>query len=121
MKKSSDERVQKFLADTSEVDGEKHSILQACRKIVFATNPQTGERMMYGGIMFSIEENDFGGIFASKKHVSFEFNNGYEMDDPNGFLEGSGKYRRHLKLKSIGDVRSKKVEFFVKQVMSGKA
>ena len=121
MKKSSDERVQKFLEDTSEVDSEKYTILQKCREIVFAAGPETGERMMYGGIMFSIAGNDFGGIFASKKHVSFEFNKGHELDDPNNFLEGSGKFRRHLKLKSVDNVHDKNVAFFVKQVMTGKA
>ena len=32
-----------------------------------------------------------------KKHISVEFDRGSGMQDPNNFLEGSGKNRRHLK------------------------
>ncbi len=39
---------------------------------------------MYGGIMFSLDD-DFGGIFVRKNHISFEFGNGFAMDDPDKF------------------------------------
>ena len=65
MKKSKDERVQNFLEDILSVDEEKYKILQGLRKIVFRYYPKVKERIMYGGIMFSLEEKDFGGIFAS--------------------------------------------------------
>lgn len=116
LKKSKDMGVQKFLEDTILKDKEKSEILFQLREIVFKIYPKVKERMMYGGIMFSLEE-DFGGIFVSKKHVSFEFGNGFEMKDPNGFLEGTGKYRRHLKIKSISEIQEKTVEFFVKQAI----
>ncbi len=44
--------------------------------------------------MFSLDE-DFGGLFVRKRHISFEFGKGFLMDDPNKILEGKGKYRRH--------------------------
>ncbi len=69
---------------------------------------------MYGGIMFSIED-DFGGIFVRKNHVSFEFSSGSQMDDPNNILEGTGQFRRHLKIRSMADIDAKIVKFFVKQ------
>lgn len=37
------------------------------------------------------------------------------MQDPNDFLEGSGKYRRHLKIFQQEDVKNKEVEYYVKQ------
>ena len=63
---------------------------------------------MYGGIIFSLAD-DFGGIFVYKNHVSFEFSYGYKLDDPSKLLEGNGKYRRHLKIKSIEDLEIKKI------------
>ncbi len=69
---------------------------------------------MYGGIMFSIED-DFGGVFVRKNHISFEFSSGVQMDDPDNILEGTGQFRRHLKIQSLDDIKDKKVEFFVKQ------
>ena len=71
--------------------------------------------MMYGGIIFSLS-TDFGGVFVYKNHVSFEFSLGYKLDDPEKLLEGGGKYRRHLKMKSLEQVKMKKVDFYLKQI-----
>ncbi len=114
----SDKRIQGFLDDLAAIKAHQFEIVQSCRGLVFELSPEVEERMMYGGIMFSLKSEDFGGVFASKNHVSFEFNRGFELQDPNGFLEGKGKFRRHLKLKSIDDVTSKTVEFFVRQVVA---
>ena len=77
---------------------------------------ETNERIMYGGIMFSFK-SDFGGLFVRKNHISFEFGFGVYMDDPYNVLEGSGKLRRHLKIRSLADIEDKKVDFFVKQAL----
>ena len=114
MKKSKNEQVQKLLEEIMIFDSEKFEILQNLRKIVFSNYPKTNERIMYGGIMFSLED-DFGGLFVRKKHVSFEFGSGAFMNDPHKMLEGTGKFRRHLKIRSLADIEDKKVDFFVKQ------
>lgn len=76
-------------------------------------------RPMYGGLVFELEQanhkTQIGGVFISKKHVSFEFTNGYLFDDPNGLLEGGGKFRRHLKLRSFNDIDDKQLTMFFKQ------
>ena len=116
MKKSKNEKVQKFLEEIMMFSDEQFNILQKLREIVFKILPKTNERMMYGGIMFALE-NDFGGVFVSKNHISFEFSNGFTFKDPDKLLEGKGKFRRHLKIKSLLDVNNKKVEYFVKQAV----
>ena len=115
MKKSKNDQVQKFLCEIEEFDVEKFKILQGLRKTVFSTYPKVNERILYGGIMFSLEK-DFGGLFVSKNHVSFEFSNGYKMTDPKKLLEGTGKFRRHLKIRLLNDIKNKEVAYFVKQV-----
>jgi len=107
--------VQVFIDELRNIDSQQCSIFQKLRDIVFAVYPQVKERIIYGGIMFSFGK-DIGGIFPYKKHISFEFGNGYKMKDPNGLLEGKGKFRRHLKLASITDIKTKEVLFFVKQM-----
>ncbi|MBL4707588.1 MAG: DUF1801 domain-containing protein [Flavobacteriales bacterium] len=114
MKKPRNEQVKKFIDDIADTDDEKFLILKKLRKIVFDTYPEVDERIMYGGIMFSLSD-DFGGAFVSKKHVSFEFSKGFEFDDPLNLLEGAGKSRRHLKLRTIADIDDKQFDFFVKQ------
>ncbi|MCP4703388.1 MAG: DUF1801 domain-containing protein [candidate division Zixibacteria bacterium] len=116
MKKSKDKKVHEFLEDVLMIDSEKYEIMQKLRKIVFDIFPKSNERMMYGGIMFSLED-DFGGIFIRKNHISFEFSSGVHMDDPDNILEGKGKFRRHLKIRSMSDIKDKTVEFFIKQAL----
>ncbi len=116
MKNSKNEQVQDFLDEMAVEDEGKFEILQGLHKLVFRVYPQVGERMMYGGIMFLLDGEDFGGIFPSKKHISFEFSQGYKLRDPKKLLEGTGKFRRHLKIVAVGDIIEKEVEFFVRQV-----
>ncbi len=113
--KSVDSKVGKFLDDIMMCNNDQFNILREIRRIVFKNLPETAERMMYGGIMFSFE-NDFGGVFVRKNHVSFEFTNGYIMNDPDRLLEGTGKFRRHLKIKYLLDRENKKVESLVKKL-----
>ena len=88
MKKSNDNKVNELLDDIEMIDPEKYELLIELREIVFRHHPETEERVMYGGIMFSFEE-DFGGLFVRKKHISFEFVFGVHMKDPDGVLEGT--------------------------------
>ena len=97
------------------LDDTKHQILEAVRTIVFENFPKVEERMMYGGIIFSLQE-DCGGIFVYKNHLSFEFSLGFKFKDPENVLEGNGKFRRHLKIKSMEDIENKTLDFFVKQM-----
>jgi len=117
MTKSKNIDVQHFLDGIELIDHDKYELLNAMRDIVFKIYPRVQERMMYGGIMFSYDKNDFGGLFIRKNHISFEFARGYLMKDPKKLLEGSGKFRRHLKIGTLENVKSTDVRFFVKQAL----
>lgn len=54
----------------------------------------------------------------SKAHVSLEFSKGAFFDDPVGQLEGTGKHRRHLKLRTVGDVDAKGTKALLKQAFA---
>ena len=111
-KQSVSELLEQYQADHPE----KMELLEALRGLVGVVYPEVEQRVMYGGIMFSLDAEDWGGLFASKKHLSFEFSLGANFEDPEGHLEGGGKLRRHLKLTSPDQIESKTVEFFVRQV-----
>lgn len=115
MSKSNNPKVQEFLEQQMLGDHARYEVLDRLRRIVFEYYPKVEERMMYGGIIFSLKE-DFGGVFVYKNHVSFEFSYGYKLNDPGQLLEGGGKYRRHVKIKSLADIETKKVDFFVMQI-----
>ena len=77
--------------------------------------------LKYGGhVMCPLAGNDksfVGGIFAYKDHVSLEFSQGAQLDDPKGLLEGKGKQRRHLKFTSIEEIQSKEARAFLVQIL----
>jgi len=114
---TTNDEVQKFLNEIMMVDAEKSDTLMEVREIIFNYFPKTYERIMYGGIVFFLNDEMFSGLFLNKKHITLEFSRGYLMEDPNRVLEGKGKYRRHLKILTKDDILSKGVSFFVKQAV----
>ncbi|SMX37844.1 DUF1801 domain-containing protein [Octadecabacter ascidiaceicola] len=78
----------------------------------------------YGGTTFVTDPAQpdsislVGGVYAYKDYVSVEFSKGAEFDDPNGLLEGKGKARRHVKLRSLGDLDFKNVVGFLSQAFA---
>lgn len=114
MRKSDNAGVQKLLDDIYVSNRNHYDIVQELRSIVFSELSTATERVIYGGIMFTLKE-DFGGIFSSTNHVSFEFSEGYKFKDPDGQLEGTGKMRRHLKIGSLSGIPDKRVSYYVKQ------
>ena len=84
--------------------------------------PTAGRRSMYGGIVFEKEPGVHGtmvcGHFIYKAHVGLEFSQGNRLEDSGAELEGSGKYRRHLKLRSPADIDKKPVREFLLQAFA---
>jgi hypothetical protein len=79
--------------------------------------PQAGHRPMYGGLVFEHElgraKTSVCGVFAYSTHISIEFTHGAALADPMGVLEGAGKLRRHIKMRSMGDILAKDVEGYI--------
>ena len=117
MSLSKDETVRNFLNDLKAFDHSKFEIIIEIRELIFDTYQELEEKVMYGGIIFFLKSEMFGGLFAYKNHVSLEFSNGFLMEDPNEQLEGQGKYRRHLKIKNREDIITKEVAYYVKQAV----
>jgi len=100
------------LANTS-----TYEVIQQVRQLVQADAPESHERVMYGGIMFANNGTDWGGVFAYKNHVSFEFTQGAKFENTPAFLEGKGKLRRHIKLGDVDDIAAKQLAQFIAQAL----
>lgn len=109
--------VKDFLKKLSTISHEQFELVSELRNRTVRMNPNVSERMMYGGIMFSVQ-GDVGGIFAYKNHVTFEFGKGYLFTDPDHILEGKGKYRRHLKFESLEGLQKSNIDFYIKQMFT---
>lgn len=114
MSTSDNPRVQALLEDLETSDPQRFHIVQAVRALLRRIAPEARERVMYGGIMVE-DGDDVCGVFAYRAHVSVEFGSGATMDDPHGVLEGSGKYRRHIKLRSPESVRETDLAAYLEQ------
>lgn len=100
--------------DDIRILGEEHlQIVQTIRQLVKDTINPLAEEIKYGGILFSSGVH-FGGVFAYKSHVSLELSQGAHIKDLDGFLEGDGKYRRHIKLRNCSDIIEKKLPNYIR-------
>ena len=100
--------VQELLDDTRLLGEEQFQIVEAVRALARENIKPLAEELKYGGILFSSGVS-FCGVFAYKEHVSVEFSSGAKIPDKHGFLEGSGKVRRHIKLRVVRDIATKKL------------
>jgi hypothetical protein len=105
-------RIIQLLEDFELANPELAKIVRSLRKIVLEVAPKSEEKIMYGGIVF-ISDRMFCGIFLRKKYVTIEFDRGNEMNNPNKHLEGSGKYRRHLKMYNKEDIEKKMAKRYI--------
>ncbi|MBV7331416.1 DUF1801 domain-containing protein [Chloroflexi bacterium TSY] len=112
-----DNQIERFIEDLEFYSSEQAHIVKEVRQIYGELEPQIGEKFIYGGIGFFLNDQHIGGVYGNKKHVSVVFSRGNELSDPEGFLEGSGKYRRHIKAFAKSDVVAKNVRFFVEQAI----
>lgn len=98
-------------------------IIECLNELVVRVAPEAALLDMYGGIVIELQAGDpksrIGGFYVYAEHVSFEFAKGAAFEDHEGWLEGSGKLRRHLKLRELDDIRSKRCEEFLCQAISG--
>jgi hypothetical protein len=94
------------------VSAQNFEIVEAVRALVKKTMGSPSEKVKYGGILFA-SGVQFAGVFAYKTHVTVEFREGAKIIDPFGFLEGTGKGRRHVKLMSVAQMKDKKLAHYL--------
>lgn len=110
--------IETLLEEFEIINPELTALIRSMRKIILAIAPGCEEKVMYGGIIYAIPGRMFCGLFLRRKHISVEFDLGHLLNDPNGFLEGSGKFRRHLKIHREDEMKTKRVEKFVNESFS---
>lgn len=102
-------------------DALKAQITEQLFELVAELAPDATLRAMYGGTVIELIRDDpksrVGGVYAYADYVSLELANGFEFDDPDRVLEGKGKKRRHVKLRSLADLDVKNSQEFLKQAI----
>jgi len=117
MPQTNGQEVIQYLDDIRIVSEDFYQITLQVRDIFLTTLPSLTESIKYGGIVFSINKDLMAGIFVYKKHISIEFSHGIHLTDPDSILEGKGKHRRHIKLKTTDEINTKKVIQFIQEAV----
>jgi len=103
--------IDKYVKKTGEVP----KIAKAVRALVKTSVPACEEYVN----PWKIPTFDLNGPLCfyrtAKKHVVYGFMRGAVLRDPQKLLEGTGKYLRHVKLRSIADVRRPAVRSLLEQ------
>ncbi|MCF6232276.1 MAG: DUF1801 domain-containing protein [Rhodobacteraceae bacterium] len=103
-------------------DATKTQIVEILTGMIIDLAPDATLRSMYGGMVVELTKDDpksrVAGIYTYTGYVSLELSNGVSFDDPNGVLEGSGKLRRHVKLRDLEDIKTKGCRDFLRQALS---
>lgn len=110
--------VENFLLDIQSLSATQHEIVCAIRALFHQHHNQLSEEIKYGGLAFNMNSALIGGIYVYKQHISIEFSHGATFNDPDAMLEGGGKHRRHLKIKSLEAIESKQSASFIKQAVA---
>lgn len=106
--------VQDLIEDVRLLSEDQYQLVQAVRGLVKHSLTAVEEVVKYGGILFASDGVQFGGMFAYRQHVTVEFGRGADIVDPFGHLEGTGKGRRHVKLRTNQDIEDKRLMEYLK-------
>ncbi|ABM24930.1 hypothetical protein Sputw3181_2102 [Shewanella sp. W3-18-1] len=105
--------ITQHIADIRLLSPSLAEVARDLRLLIFAVAQQAAipvtEEIKYGGILFSTTK-PFCGIFAYQQHVSLEFSAGASFQDAYSLLEGKGKFRRHIKILSNGDISNETLQ-----------
>lgn len=112
----SDGKVERLLDDWRLTHASLHPVAEAVRAAVHVVAPDATERVMYGGLLFGAP-NLFCGVFVYTAHVTMEFGRGAELRDPHRVLEGGGKFRRHIKLRTLDDIATRHLRDYIEQAL----
>lgn len=63
------------------------------------------------------DNGPFAYFKASRDYVTFGFWRGVDLDDPRGLLKGTGNKMRHVKLRTLEDVKKTQLEAMVKHAV----
>ncbi len=110
--------VDNFLDDIALLKPEQSQLIASARACFSDPKlPELAEGIKYGGIAYSLDGTLVGGIYPHQSHVSVEFSQGARFSDPEGLLEGKGKQRRHIKLRTLEDIDTMQLAGFIVQAV----
>ena len=109
--------VEQFLMEVEVLPNDLYLLIELLREYFLAAAPDLEEIFKYGGLAYLKNGKLVGGIFVFTNHVTVEFSQGILLDDPYGNLQGTGKYRRHIKFTSVDQVETSHIKDYLEQTV----
>lgn len=101
-----------FAADQS---AENRAVIRPLRALVKRAAPHLRETVKWGNGCWVTDEANVAYVYSASDHVQFGFFDGAALKDPKRLLQGSGKYVRHVKLRTPADVDARALAPLVRQ------
>ena len=92
-------------------------LIKILRSIVNSTSKKLNETVKWGNGCWVKDDLPIVYIYADKKQLQLGFFAGALMTDPKDFLQGSGKFVRHVKIKSNEDIDKVYFSKLIKQAI----
>jgi len=89
-------------------------LLKALRALIHSSVPKATEQYKWSRPVYTTTK-DFCYLVSNKKHVNLGFMNFDKISDSEGLLEGTGKNMRHVKIKSIKDIKNAVLKKMIKE------
>ena len=83
---------------------EFREILHRLRELIYEVVPDAKEAIKWNMPTFSFRNKIICNLAGFKNHVSLTFYNGTMLNDPDGLLQGSGKYMKFIRFRSMDDL-----------------
>ena len=80
------------------------SIIRALRRFVKRVESGLEESVKWGNGCWVKGKVPISYVYSAPDHVQFGFIRGSALKDPQGLLEGNGKYVRHVKVRKPSDI-----------------
>jgi hypothetical protein len=96
------------------------AIIGALRQFVKRTHPALSETVKWGNGCWVGGSGPVAYVHAETGCVQFGFFYGSRLNDPKELLEGTGKYVRHIKVRSPGEIDNRAFAALLKQAAASR-
>ena len=93
----------------------KKDVAEELREVISTASRELTEEVKWGFPCYTAGGRCICGFMAMKDSVNFVLYQGANLDDPSGLIEGTGKSMRHVKLRSVKDIRKPAFTKFIKE------
>ena len=93
----------------------KKDVAEELREVISNASRELTEEVKWGFPCYTADGKCVCGFMAMKDSVNFVLYQGANLDDPSGLIEGTGKSMRHVKLRSLQDLRRPAFTKFIKE------